>query len=302
MGAAARRDLRRRAGLRVRRAAPLAALVVLGLVLAAGCAGARGQQGGSGSAGLRGEVRVFAAASLTDAFQELGRMLEARQPGLRVTLNFGASSALRAQLEQGARADVFASANPAEMDKARRAGLLAEEPRVLARNRLVVIVPRANPAGIRELADLARPGVRLVWAAPEVPIARYTEDVLRRLAQDPAFGPDFPDRVRARAVSQEQDVRQMVIKVALGEADAAIVYASDVTPDLQERLAALPIPGRYNVTAVYPIAVLRDAPNPAGARAFVALALSPEGQRALQRWGFLPAAEPAGAPAGGPGG
>ncbi|HEY8449408.1 MAG TPA: molybdate ABC transporter substrate-binding protein [Bacillota bacterium] len=233
------------------------------------------------------EIRVFAAASLTDAFTAIARRFEAAHPGTRVALNFGASSTLRTQLEQGARADVFAPADRAQMDKARAAGLIDGAPVVFAHNRLAVIVPKGNPAGLRGLRDLARSGLRLITAAPGVPIAEYTRQMLAKLAGDD-YGPDFADRVLANAVSQEPNVRQVVFKVAMGEADAAIVYASDITPDVADRLEVLSIPDRYNVTASYPIAVVRQAPNPRGARAFVAFVQGPEAQAILQQWGFIP--------------
>lgn len=240
---------------------------------------------------VSGEVVVFAAASLTDAFKEIGAAFSTTHPGTTVTFNFGASSQLRAQLEQGARADVFASADQAQMERAQQAGLLAEPPRVFARNRLVIAVPRDNPGGVQALRDLARPGLRLVTAAPEVPIGVYTQQLLDRAAQDPAYGPDFPARVGANIVSREPNVRQVVAKVALGEADAAIVYQTDITPDLADKVRPVALPEALTIIATYPIALLRQAPNPTAAAAFIAFVLGPDGQTILQRWGFLPAGD-----------
>ncbi|MBE3591063.1 MAG: molybdate ABC transporter substrate-binding protein [Firmicutes bacterium] len=269
------------------------ALVVALLCTAAGCSAppAHPEAAAGAPSAVRGEIVVFAAASLTDAFQDIGRAFEAAHPGTRVTFSFGGSSALRMQLEQGARADVFASANEAEMAKAESGGLLTGKPLIFARNRLVVIVPKDNPAHLKTLHDLAKPGVRLVTAADGVPIAAYTQDLLRRLSRDPQYGSDFVQRVNANVVSREQDVRQIVLKVSLGEADAAVAYATDVTPDVAGKVRTVEVPGAFNVLAAYPLAVLKTAPNPAGAEAFARFVLGPDGQSALKKWGFLPAPE-----------
>lgn len=235
-----------------------------------------------------GEVTVFAASSLTDAFTELGDRFQAANPGSTVRFNFGASTQLRTQLEQGARADVFASANQAEMDKARAAGVIGGSDRVVARNRLTLIFPKANPARIAALKDLARPGLKLVTAAPEVPIGLYTQAMLDKMVTAPAYGADFKDRVNANVVSREPNVRQVVAKVSLGEADAAVVYTTDLTPDLATSLGTLAIPDRFNTLVSYPVAIVQDAPRAAAAEAFVSYLLAPDGQAILNKWGFLP--------------
>lgn len=235
-----------------------------------------------------GELVVFAAASLTDAFTELGRALERREPGLRVTFNFAASSLLRTQILQGARADVFASADERNMQRVREAGRLWAPPVIFARNEPVVVIPSHNPAGITAVADLARPGVRVVVAGPEVPVGAYTRQILDNLSRDPAYGRDFAQRVLRNVVSEEPNVRASLARVALGEADATFVYRSDVSSEYGARVRVLEIPRTANVLALYPIAIVRDAPNPAAARRFLQLVLSPEGQRVLVRRGFLP--------------
>lgn len=232
---------------------------------------------------------MFAAASLSDAFTVMGEEFQTAVPNVRVVFNFASSAQLRTQLEQGARADVFAPANQAEMDRARAASLIAGEARTFARNRLTVVFPRVSSGpGLGELKDLTRPGLKLVTAAPEVPVAIYTQEMLDAMARDAAYGPEFKERVSANIVSREPNVRLVVAKVALGEADAAVVYASDVTPDLAPRLQTLDVPDRFNALAAYPIAVLKDPPNPTGAEAFAALVLGPRGQAVLKRWGFIP--------------
>lgn len=236
----------------------------------------------------RGEVVVFAASSLTDAFKEIGQTLQGRYPGLTFSFNFAASSTLRTQLAQGARADVFASADERNMRLAQQEGTIAGEPQVFVRNEPVIVVPTSNPAGVAALKDLVRPGLRLVVAGREVPIGGYTRQILQNASQDPAYGPDFADRVVKNVVSEEPNVRASLAKVVLGEADATFVYRSDITPELRDRVKVIGIPAEFNVVADYYIAVVKNAPNPTGAAAFIEFVLSAEGQQILARWGFKP--------------
>jgi molybdate transport system substrate-binding protein len=227
------------------------------------------------------QLTVFAASSLRDAFQDLGRSFEQQHPGTSVSFNFAGSQELRTQVEHGARADVLASADPRTLRALADAGL-ALQPQVFARNEPVIVVPAGNPAGIHSLADLPR-ARRLVVGAPEMPIGEYTVRILEAASR--RYGPAFGAAVEARIASRELNVRQVLAKVALGEADAAIVYRTDA---LASRGAAevISIPLELNVVAEYPIAVLRDAPTPGLARAFVELVLSSAGQAALARHGF----------------
>ena len=236
---------------------------------------------------VQGEVAVFSASSLTDAFREIGEVFQKANPGSRVAFNFGASTQLRTQLEQGARGDVFATANQAEMDKARQAGLIGGVDRTFARNRLAVIFPRSNPGNIMALKDMAKPGLKFVSAAPEVPIGVYTQEMLDRMTRDAGFGADFRDRVNANIVSREPNVRQVVTKIALGEADFGVVYSSDVTPDMAERVTKFDVPDSYNTLAAYPIAAVMNAANAAGAEAFVSFVQSSDGQALMEKWGFI---------------
>jgi molybdate transport system substrate-binding protein len=241
------------------------------------------------AAGAGTTLRVFAAASLAGAFEELAREFERTHSGITIQLNLAGSHQLATQLEQGAAADVFASADVRWMEHVRERLLLAGEPRRFARNRLVVIVPDANPGRIARLQDLARPGVKLVLGTRAVPAGRYSREMLQNLVRIPGFDVDFARRVMANVVSEEENVRAVAGKVQLGEADAGIVYRSDVTPALARSVRVLEIPARANVTASYPIAVLRGASEPQPARDFVTLVLSPAGQRVLARHGFAPA-------------
>jgi molybdate transport system substrate-binding protein len=230
---------------------------------------------------------VFAAASLADAFLELGHRLEQQRPGLSVTFNFAGSQQLTLQLEQGASADVFASADQRWMSYAQEHALVEGEARVFARNRLVVIVPKTNPARIGGLPDLARRGTKVVLAAEAVPVGKYSREALHNLASAAGFPERYESRVVANVVSQEDNVKAVVSKVQLGEADAGIVYRSDVTPAVSRYVRTFDIPDQYNVLASYPIARVKGAKNREAAEAFMKLVLSDEGQRVLGENGFV---------------
>jgi len=257
---------------------------VVAVVLLAGCGGF------AHAAPPRQTLRVFAAASLADAFGDLARLLEKERPGLVVRTNFAGSQQLAAQLEQGAQADVFAAADERWMDRVRALGLVAGEPAIFARNWLVAIVPATNPARIRSLRDLARGGVKVVLGADAVPVGHYSRIALRNLSQEPGFDRDFGARVLKNVVSEEENVKSVVGKVQLGEADAGICYRSDVTASVARYVHVLEIPETANVPAAYPIAVLAGSPAADLARAFVDLARSPAGQAVLAKRGFLPVA------------
>ncbi|HEX3236003.1 MAG TPA: molybdate ABC transporter substrate-binding protein [Gemmatimonadales bacterium] len=240
--------------------------------------------------GAPAALTVYAAASLTEPFRELGRSLEQRHPGITVQFNFAGSQQLAAQLEQGAPADLFASADQRWMDYVKDKGLTEGETSVFTRNRLVVIVPRTNPARIGSLQDLARRGTKLVLAAEAVPAGRYSREALQKLAAAPGFPPGYDRGVLANVVSQEENVKSVVAKVQLGEADGGMVYRSDVTRAVSRYVRVFEIPDVYNVIASYPIALLKSARNPDAARQFLELVASDEGQRVFQHDGFLPAA------------
>lgn len=207
----------------------------------------------------RTQVRVFAASSLTEPFQELARMYEAGHPGGNVVLNFGGSSALVRQIRQGAGADVLATADEVTMAQ------VTTRTRIFARNHLAIAVFRGNPKKIAGLADLGRPGLTVVLCASQVPCGRSSDEVLARAG------------VTVRAASREENVKAVLSKVALGEADAGLVYASDIDGSV----AGVAIPASQNVTSLYPVAVLR----PAGKK-FVALVTSRKGRSVLRRYGF----------------
>ena len=232
-------------------------------------------------------LTVFAAASLTDAFKEIGKNFEAAYPGVTVTFNFAGSQTLRTQLEQGAVADIFASANHSEMDTAVKNNLVAgDAPQDFVTNTLTVILPPGNPANIQSLQDLSKNGTKLVLADKTVPAGKYALQALDGMSKDPAYGSDFSAKVLANVVSYETDVKQVVAKVQLGEVDGGIVYLSDsiAAPELK----TIEIPANFNVVAKYPLAALIQAPSPGLAGDFIAYVLSNDGQAVLKKWGFTP--------------
>ncbi len=260
----------------------LAALLVLAFLAPPGAARA--------APAPRQNVIVFAAASLAEPFADLARVFEAAHPGTQVRASYLGSQQLAGQLAQGAPCDVFAAADSRSMDAAKAAGRIAGEPAVFARNRLVVIVPRTNPARIGRLQDLARHGVKFVIGAESVPVGHYSRAMLANLAKSPAFGGDFARRALANVVSEEENVKAVVSKVQLGEADAGVCYRSDVTYAVARYVTQLAIPDEANVLASYPIAAVTPPASSAElARAFVDLVRSPAGQKALAAHGLIPA-------------
>ena len=231
------------------------------------------------------KVIVFAAASLREAF-EAAQPAFARQTGMAVTFNFGGSDALEQQLVQGASADVFASANQTQMKRAADGGLLDSPATIFAHNRLVAIVAKARAADLHGLADLAKPGVKVVLADATVPVGAYARTALHALDGRKGFDPAFDTLVEKNVVSEELDVKAVATKVSLGEADAGIVYATDVAP-IASSVQSYPFPSEVAPDISYPIATLKAAPNAAGAKAFVDF-ITHEGQTYLRARGFLP--------------
>jgi len=252
--------------------------LAIGLILASGC----GREEVAPGAEVTGEVVVSAASSLTEAFTEIARAFEAQHPGTRVTLNFGSSAALATQINEASPVDVFASADRAQMD-AVEAGRKAAPAVVFAQNRLVIAKPKGTKA-VATYPDLARPGLKIVLAADGVPVGNYALQSLAAAERSGAFGTGFQARVLANVRSREANVRAVLAKVQLGEADAAIVYATDLAaaPEVE----GVPIPDAYNISAGYLVAPLTGGRNAAAGRAFVAFVLGPEGQASLVGRGF----------------
>ena len=229
---------------------------------------------------------VFAASSLTNAFDGLAAAFEEANPGITVIVNYASSSQLAAQIIEGAGADIFASANEIQMQVVVDAGRAATTPALFASNQLTICVPYGNPGNIQSPEDLARIGISLILAAPNTPIRVYSDQVIGLLGNE-----DFQDAVFANLVSEEVNVRQVVTKIALGEADAGLVYISDLTPDVASKLLQIPIPDEFNIIAAYPIAALKESKNLELAQRFIDFVLSKEGQAILEIWGFGPKPE-----------
>ncbi len=233
-------------------------------------------------------ITVFAASSLTDALTEIGQKFEGEMGG-GVTFNFGGSSDLRAQLEQGASGDVFASADTGQMSLAKASGVVESEGTVFAHNRLVVIIPKDNPGGIRTLLDLARSGVKVILANSTVPVGKYARAFLTAASADSGYGSDYSEKVMANVVSNASNVKEVASAVQLGEADAGVVYKTDVTTSLAKDVTTIEIPDSVNQLATYPIAVTTDAGAKDVAQAFIDFVLSSEGQDILVSHGFIKA-------------
>ncbi len=226
---------------------------------------------------------VFAAASLREVFTNLGRQFEAAHPGVTLSFNFAGTQELRAQVEHGAVVDVFASADQRHMQELVRAERVTQ-PVVFARNEPVIVVSREAAGRVRSLAELPE-AARIVLGAPEVPIGRYGLQIFERARA--TLGADFPARIEAKVVSRELNVRQVLTKVSLGEAEAGLVYRTDALA-AGEGVTVVTLPPALNVVADYPIAVVMGAPQPELARSWVDFVRSPEGQRALRGAGFVP--------------
>jgi molybdate transport system substrate-binding protein len=262
----------------VRRSVFLVAAAALAL---AGCGSSSGAAGGSAttstaaasaSSGPSGGITVLAAASLKESFTAIGTAFEAANPGTKVTVSFGASSALAQQIIQGAPADVFASAAPKNMQQVIDAKA-ADAPSDFARNVLEIAVPPANPGKVAALADLSGPNVKVALCQPQVPCGALAQKVLANAG------------VTVKPVTLEQDVKSTLTKVQLGEADAALVYVTDVT-SAGDAVKGIRIPADVDAATTYPIAALTASKNPALAKAFVAFVLSSRGRAELAKVGF----------------
>jgi molybdate transport system substrate-binding protein len=252
----------------------VSAVALFGLV-SASCGSDDSDSGDTSPAtvAVSGDVTVFAAASLTEAFTEIGDGFLTEYPDADVTFNFAASSELVTQINEGAPADVYASADQINMTKLTDAGNNGGEPAVFATNSLEIIVGPGNPEGVSGVADLADPDLIVVTCAPEVPIGKYTAEVITKAG------------VTVTPASYEENVKGIVNKVTLGEADAGIVYKTDVTA-AGDQAEGVEIPTDLNVIAEYPLVAIKEAPNAEAARAFVEFVLSEQGQTILASYGF----------------
>jgi molybdate transport system substrate-binding protein len=222
-----------------------------------------------------GTLVVFAATSLTDAFNKIGDQFEAANPGVTVKFNYNGSSSLATQITQGAPADIFASASPTNMNTVTAASLESSTPKIFAANQGEIMVEAGNPSHVKSLSDLANPALKVVTCAPPVPCGALATQIFKNAG------------VTVKPVSQEQNVGGVVTKVTLGEADAGIVYVTDVLAN-GTKTTGVPIPANQNATTDYPIAEIKGAPNATAAAAFISYVLGPDGQQVMKSFGFLP--------------
>jgi molybdate transport system substrate-binding protein len=250
---------------------------ILVLSVVAAFLAACGSSGGTAAATpLSGTVSVFAAASLSGSFTAIGNSFQGANPGVTVKFNYAGTPTLVTQIEQGAPADVFASADTTNMDRLKSDGFTTGTPQVFAHNELEIVVAPGNPKGITGLADLAKPGLIYITEAPTVPAGKYALQALKMAG------------VTVTPKSLETDVKSVISKIELGEADAGIVYTTDVTA-AGAKVQGVAIPAAENVIATYPIVAVKASANLTAANAFIAYVLSAAGQSKLQSFGFLSA-------------
>jgi molybdate transport system substrate-binding protein len=276
-GASRPADGRRAAGRR--RAGLVAGAGVVALVLAA-CSSSSSTSSSAGASGssspkLSGTLVVFAATSLTDAFDKIGAQFHQANPGVTVKFNYNGSSSLATSINQGAPADVFASAAPANMKTVTDAGNAADTPKIFASNTGEILVEKGNPDHITSVSQLANPAVKVVVCAPEVPCGAVATAIFKNAD------------VTVKPVSEETNVGGVVTKVTLGEADAGIVYVTDAKAN-EGKATGVPIPANENDTTEYPIAEVKGAPNASAATAFISFVLGSQGQQVLASFGFMP--------------
>lgn len=265
-------------------------LLLTACLLFVACGGSTTTTGGGSTATSTPKavtLNVFAAASLTESFTELGTSFHNAHSNVTVKFNFAGSQALEQQISNGASADVFASADQTNMQKASSAGLVGSA-QTFAKNKLVVILPTNNPGKINSLKDLANKGVKIDIEGPTVPAGKYSLQVLDKMGQSSDYGKSYESAVKGNFVSQEDNVKAVVTKVQLGEADAGFVYLTDVTSKVSSKVKELTIPDTFNVVAQYPIAVTKKTPDASDAQAFVQYVLGADGQAVLQKYHFLP--------------
>ena len=242
--------------------------------------------GAPASAAARVELTIYAAASLQGVLGQAKAAYQAAVPGTTLTISTDSSAALETQIELGAPADVFLSADTTNAKKLVDKGLAAGDAVAFANNQLVVIVPTSNPAGITSPADLARTGIKVIAAGDSVPITKYAMQLVANLAREPGYPANFVAAYTANIASREDNVKAAVAKIELGEGDAAIVYVTDAKAST--KVTTVGVPESTNVPATYAGVVVKGSANAAAAKAFLAWLAGPDGQALLSSFGFLP--------------
>jgi molybdate transport system substrate-binding protein len=261
-----------------------AGMMIFALLFAAGCTSS-----GTAPAVEKNELTVFAAASLTGAITDIAKAYEVVHPDTKIVLNFDNAATLRTQIEQGAHADLFLSANTKHMTALQGEGLIINNSvKIFTKNKLALLIPKENRANITGLSDLATPGIRLVMGTKDAPFGDYTRQALGKIANDTDFGPAYRDAVMRNLISEEPTVPSLVAKLRIGEADAGIAFASDVSESDRALVTSIPIPDRYNVIASYPLGIVQESKVKDQAATFARFITSAEGNAILTRYGFAP--------------
>lgn len=263
---------------------PRAGILLVAAALLGGCAGASAAS--DPPAADRVELTVFGAASLKSALEAAKTAYEAQNLGTALTISTDSSAALATQIEQGAPADVFLSADTTNPMKLVDGGIADGDAVDFAGNALTIIVPTDNPAGIASPADLARPGVRVIAAGEEVPITRYATELVENLASEPGYPADYAEAYAANIVTREDNVKAVVAKIELGEGDAGVVYVTDAAAS--DAVSVVDVPPSADVPATYAGVVVRASRHPDAARSFLAWLAGPDGQAILADFGFVP--------------
>ncbi len=235
------------------------------------------------------DLTIYGAASLKGVLVKAKAAYEAANPGTTLTISTGSSSALETQIEQGAPADVFLSADTTNPKKLVEKGLADGDPITFAGNKLTIIVPTANQAGITSPKDLAKSGIKVIGAGDEVPITKYAKQLVDNLAKESEYPADFAAAYAANVVSKEEDVKSVVAKIELGEGDAGIVYVTDAKAS--DKVTPIDVPDAANVPATYEGVVVKTPKDAAAAKAFLDWLAGPDGQSILSELGFLPPAQ-----------
>jgi molybdate transport system substrate-binding protein len=259
---------------KMNRTGALSCVCLAALSALAACSSSGGSSSSNGQ--VKGTVVVFAATSLNGAFDKIGSQFEHAHPGVSVTFNYNGSSSLATSITQGAKADVFASADTANMNTVTDAHDAKGEPKVFAKNQLEIMAAKGNPMRITSVSDLSKPSVKVVLCAPSVPCGKYASQVFKKAG------------VSVSPVSEETSVGGVVTKVTLGEADAGMVYETDIKTN-EGKITGVPIPADQNVLAYYPMVELKDASNSPAATSFMNYVNSSAGQSVLASYGFMPA-------------
>jgi molybdate transport system substrate-binding protein len=276
---------------RLHRAPLVSILILLGLLLVACGRSTTSSTSSGGSTPTTASqapvtLNISAASSLTESFNTIATQYKTVHPNVTLKYNFNGSQILVQQIINGAPADVFASADTTNMQKATAAGLVTT-PRIFAQNKITVVIPASNPGKINSLKDLAKKGEKIVVAAPAVPVGKYGLQVLDNMGKSSQYGPAYESAVKANFVSQEDNVKAVVQKVQLGEADAGIVYLTDAETAAANKVKLIDIPDNFNVIAQYPIAAVKSSKNATEAQDFVQYILSSSGQSVLEKYGFI---------------